>query len=303
MDDERKRILGMLARGAISVEECEELLRALSDRTTEKLEREVRAAKANRPVWPFVLLIALAIVGLFMWGFTNRFFIFSFPGRIGLISLLVMAFWIWMIVDCLSRPPSGFRLLFSTRHEYDKWIWCGILFLSGWVGAIAYFIIIRRAAEMPGRPTAESPRGGTTTKKPEEPFIPSPPARSLWPFMGTGLIVAVLACALLLVPGFIEALRPTKVGFYRAGPWVGLGLSIVLPAIVLGVWMFIFWLWMLIDCLARDYREFGTLVTTNKSVDKILWLVLIWLTFAIGALAYHISVRKRPRPVIPAAAA
>ena len=52
---------------------------------------------------------------------------------------------------------------------------------------------------------------------------------------------------------------------------------------------------MLIDCLARDYREFGTLITSDKSADKLVWLLLIFLIPIIGAIAYHISVRRRPR--------
>jgi len=51
---------------------------------------------------------------------------------------------------------------------------------------------------------------------------------------------------------------------------------------------------MLIDCLARDYREFGTLVTSDKSADKLVWILLILFLPLIGAIAYHISVRRRP---------
>ena len=53
---------------------------------------------------------------------------------------------------------------------------------------------------------------------------------------------------------------------------------------------------MLIDCLARDYREFGTLITSNKSADKLLWFLLILFLPLIGAIAYHIAVRRRPVP-------
>lgn len=49
MDEERRRILRMLAEGSISVEECEELLKALSERRTEKVVREVEAVRGERP--------------------------------------------------------------------------------------------------------------------------------------------------------------------------------------------------------------------------------------------------------------
>ena len=47
MDEERKRILRMLAEGTITVEEGDELLRALSQRRQEKMEGEVKRRRRN----------------------------------------------------------------------------------------------------------------------------------------------------------------------------------------------------------------------------------------------------------------
>ncbi len=71
----------------------------------------------------------------------------------------------------------------------------------------------------------------------------------------------------------------------------------IVPVVMIILLTLIFWIWMLIDCLARDYREFGTLITSNKSADRLVWFLLILFTFIIGALAYHISIRRRPRSV------
>ena len=70
-------------------------------------------------------------------------------------------------------------------------------------------------------------------------------------------------------------------------------LLIIVPAAIASLICLIFWIWMLIDCLARDYREFGTLITSNKSADKLLWILLILILPIIGAIAYHISIRRR----------
>ena len=79
---------------------------------------------------------------------------------------------------------------------------------------------------------------------------------------------------------------------------IGFRLSLLMVGgLVLFLACVLFWVWMIIDCLARDYREFGTLITSDKSADKVLWLLLILFTFIIGALAYHISIRRRPRSV------
>ncbi|MCK4850080.1 MAG: PLDc N-terminal domain-containing protein [Phycisphaerae bacterium] len=72
-------------------------------------------------------------------------------------------------------------------------------------------------------------------------------------------------------------------------------LLIVIPVGIIALIALIFWIWMLIDCLTRDYREFGTLITSNKSADRLVWFLIILFTFIIGAIAYHISIRRRPR--------
>ena len=69
---------------------------------------------------------------------------------------------------------------------------------------------------------------------------------------------------------------------------------IIVPVAIIILLALIFWMWMIIDCLARDYREFGTLITSNKSVDKLVWVLLLLFLPIIGAIAYHISVRRRP---------
>ena len=69
---------------------------------------------------------------------------------------------------------------------------------------------------------------------------------------------------------------------------------VILPVATVILLALIFWIWMLIDCLARDYREFGTLITSDKSVDKLIWVLLLLFLPIIGAIAYHISGRRRP---------
>ena len=80
-----------------------------------------------------------------------------------------------------------------------------------------------------------------------------------------------------------------SIGFWELLIVIAVG---IIPLIAL-----IFWIWMLIDCLARDYREFGTLITSDKSADKLVWVLLILFLPMIGAIAYHISVRRRPQSV------
>ena len=99
----------------------------------------------------------------------------------------------------------------------------------------------------------------------------------------------------MVIPGILTLLGIRSMHHYGRGVVLGPMILILPAAIIVLIWL-IFWIWMLIDCLARDYREFGTLVTSDRSVDKILWLLLILFIPLIGAIAYHISVRRKPRP-------
>lgn len=50
-----------------------------------------------------------------------------------LVGLLV-AFWVWMLIDCVQRRFPG---------ENDKLIWVLLLALTGWIGALIYYFVGR----------------------------------------------------------------------------------------------------------------------------------------------------------------
>ena len=49
-------------------------------------------------------------------------------------GLITMAFWIWMLVDCLKHEPS---------EGNDKIIWVLVIVLANWIGALIYFFVRR----------------------------------------------------------------------------------------------------------------------------------------------------------------
>ncbi len=51
-----------------------------------------------------------------------------------IIGLIVLAFVVWMIIDCAQR---------KFKNNGEKIIWIVLLILTTWVGAIAYYIAIR----------------------------------------------------------------------------------------------------------------------------------------------------------------
>lgn len=51
-----------------------------------------------------------------------------------LIGLALMAFWIWMLIDCATKESS---------QGNDKLIWILIIVFTHWIGALIYFLVRR----------------------------------------------------------------------------------------------------------------------------------------------------------------
>ncbi len=49
-----------------------------------------------------------------------------------LLSLIGLAFWIWMLVDCVTKEPS---------EGNDKVVWILVIVLAGVIGAFIYLVV------------------------------------------------------------------------------------------------------------------------------------------------------------------
>lgn len=56
----------------------------------------------------------------------------------------------------------------------------------------------------------------------------------------------------------------------------------ILIVIIIGILLFAFWIWMIIDCAKRNFKN---------DTEKIIWILVIVLLVWIGALIYYIIVR------------
>ncbi len=63
--------------------------------------------------WPFVIALGSAAI---------------------LIAALLLAFWIWMIVDCAQR---------KFKNDVEKIVWIIVIVLGQWIGSLVYFITIK----------------------------------------------------------------------------------------------------------------------------------------------------------------
>ena len=67
-------------------------------------------------------------------------------------------------------------------------------------------------------------------------------------------------------------------GMRGFGWFIGLGLI----ALIAAAFLFVFWAWMLIDCLKRDFK---------KDVEKIAWVLVIIFLQLLGAIIYYFVVK------------
>jgi heme/copper-type cytochrome/quinol oxidase subunit 2 len=101
----------------------------------------------------------------------------------------------------------------------------------------------------------------------------------------TGTIIALLILAAILVTGCSsqDATGAAVVGL--AGVWI----CFIVVAWLVGVFLFVVWLIMLIDCARRSNTDFPN-ATENT---KMMWLLIIILTSGIGAIVYYFMVRRK----------
>jgi len=75
------------------------------------------------------------------------------------------------------------------------------------------------------------------------------------------------------------------VGMPGFGMLVGFGIF----AILIGIFLFVFWLWMLVDCLKRDFK---------KDVEKIVWILVMIFLHILGAVVYYFVVKVADKGVV-----
>ncbi len=66
------------------------------------------------------------------------------------------------------------------------------------------------------------------------------------------------------------------------GTLVGGIIFLIFLMVILVALIFVFWIWMLIDCLKRDFK---------KENDKIVWVLVIIFLHIIGAIIYYFVVK------------
>jgi hypothetical protein len=63
---------------------------------------------------------------------------------IGVIALVAIAFWVWMLVDCVQRE-------FPPQDQNTKIVWILVIVLAGWLGALIYFFAVKKGKPNPSK--------------------------------------------------------------------------------------------------------------------------------------------------------
>lgn len=65
------------------------------------------------------------------------------------------------------------------------------------------------------------------------------------------------------------------------GIFVGMGLGVIAIIFIIGIFLTIFWILMLIDCVRREVEY------------KPVWILVLLLTGCIGAVVYYFAIKRR----------
>ena len=106
-------------------------------------------------------------------------------------------------------------------------------------------------------------------------------------------IQKIITIALTSIPavGIANAFgyfRNTDVYDFMGMSGFGMLMGFGLVAVLLGALLFVFWLWMLIDCLKRDFK---------KDYEKIVWILVMIFLHILGAIVYYFVVKVADKKV------
>lgn len=71
-------------------------------------------------------------------------------------------------------------------------------------------------------------------------------------------------------------------GMHGFGLFAGFGLAVLAAA----AFLFIFWLWMIVDCLKRNFK---------RDIDKVVWVLVLVFLHLLGAVIYYFVVKVPSR--------
>jgi len=107
---------------------------------TSMVPPSVKVDRSRRPsdviVKILAVVIALCTIGTLAWVLSGHAFSANLRGSLGLIGLMIFAFWLWMLVDAVVSDSS----------PGEKVVWVLVIVFLGILGALIYAVMGRPAA-------------------------------------------------------------------------------------------------------------------------------------------------------------
>ena len=72
-------------------------------------------------------------------------------------------------------------------------------------------------------------------------------------------------------------------------PGFGMVMGLGAAAVLIGILLFAFWLWMLVDCLKRDFKG---------GYDKVVWILVMIFLHLLGAAVYYFVVKIKDKKAV-----
>jgi len=106
--------------------------------------------------------------------------------------------------------------------------------------------------------------------------------------------IIILIMSFILLAALAITSCSSEEAAIATGSTVALGLAVIWICFIvvfwlIGIFLFVVWIMMLVDCVKRDNSEFPNAGESTKT----MWLLIIILASGVGAIIYYFVVRKK----------
>jgi hypothetical protein len=103
------------------------------------------------------------------------------------------------------------------------------------------------------------------------------------------LIMSFILLATLAITSCSSEEAAVAAGGTAAMGLAGIWICFIVVFWLAGIFLFVVWIMMLVDCIKRDNSEFPNAGESTKT----MWLLIVILTSGVGAIIYYFMVRKK----------
>ena len=96
------------------------------------------------------------------------------------------------------------------------------------------------------------------------------------------VVIVLVFVSLINIANAFGYMKNSDIYSLMGMPGFGMVMGLGVAALLIGALLFVFWLWMLVDCLKRDFK---------KDYEKIVWVLVMIFLHLLGAVIYYFVVK------------